>query len=92
MIKNIIIAALAAGYALRCPWFAVCDVASKAVIWLTLAICLLFFCFFCDEKRENRLKKQERARKLQEQVIKLRYEGGREHAGNDRSGTEASRG
>lgn len=78
--KNMLIAALAAGYALQCPWFAVCDVATKAVIWLVLSICLLFFCLFCEEKREKWLKKRKRAQKLQEQIGRLSYVGGHGYA------------
>lgn len=88
MIKDMIIAALVAGYALRCPWFAVCDVATQVVIWLNLSICLLFFCLFLEEKHENWLKKRERALKLQDRVIKLC--GGNRYA-DERSRIKASR-
>lgn len=80
MVKNMLIAALAAGYALQCPWFAVCDVATKAVIWLVLSICLLFFCLFCEGKHEKRLKKRKRERELQERISRLISMGERGYA------------
>lgn len=79
MIKNMLIAAMAAGYVLRCPWFADCDIPTKTVMWVSFSLCLLFFCLFFEEKHEKWLKKRKRAMQLREKIIRLSNMGGIGH-------------
>lgn len=71
MIKDMIIAALAAGLILRHPWFAACTAGQKISVWMALTVCLLFFCLFCEEMHEKWLKYKERVSKLQELLERL---------------------
>lgn len=71
MIKEVIIAALAAGIILRHPWLASCTAWTQASIWLALTMCLLFFCLFCEEQYEKWRKYRERVGKLKELVGRL---------------------
>lgn len=77
MFKNMIIAAMAAVIALRIPWFAVCDVATKAVIWLNLSICLLFFLLFLEEMYEKWLKYRARVKEIEKRMKNLGQENRR---------------
>lgn len=71
MIREITIAALAAGLLLRIPWFAMCTAWTQASIWLALTMCLLFFCLFCEEQYEKWRKYRERVDNLRELVGRL---------------------
>lgn len=71
MTKDILISALAAGFLLRHPWIAVCSPGQQASIWLGMSVCLLFFCFFCEEKHEKWLKYWERVGRIREMMDRL---------------------
>ena len=74
MLKDIVIAALAAHAMLRIPWFAACSGSEQIVIWLALAVCLLFFCLFCEEMAEKWRKYKERVQSIRDLVVRLRKE------------------